>query len=108
MSTLDIEIPVHMQYRSYQWELVRAMREGCKRAMAVWHRRAGKDDTAVNINVEKMLERAGTYYYFLPTYAQAKKVIWDGIRADGKTFISHFPEPMIIGKNETEMKIVLD
>jgi hypothetical protein len=108
MSDLDLQIPVHMQYRSYQWDLVEAMRHGCKRAMAVWHRRAGKDDTVVNINIEKMLERAGTYYYFLPTYAQAKKVIWDGIRADGKTFLSHFPAEMVIGKNETEMKIVLD
>jgi len=108
MTEINVQIPVHMQYRSYQWELVEAMRQGCKRAMAVWHRRAGKDDTAVNINVEKMLERAGTYYYFLPTYAQAKKVIWDGIRADGKTFRSHFPEQMITGLNETEMKITLD
>lgn len=83
------------------------MRAGARRAALVWHRRAGKDDTTLNWVIEAMVERPGTYYYFLPTYAQAKKIIWDGIRFDGKPFLSHFPEELIVGKNETEMKITL-
>lgn len=107
MAELTLQIPRYFKPRSYQWEFIKAMRAGCKRAALVWHRRAGKDDTTLNWVIEAMLERPGTYYYFAPTYAQAKKIIWDGIRADGQAFISHFPSELITGKNETEMKITL-
>jgi len=107
VSNFDLQIPRFFQPRSYQWDLIDAMRAGCKRAMVVWHRRAGKDVTAVNWTIEAMLSRPGTYFYFLPTYAQAKKVVWDGIQADGRPIISHFPPEMVVGKNETEMKIEL-
>ncbi len=84
------------------------MRAGAKRAALVWHRRAGKDDTTLNWVIEAMLERAGTYYYFLPTYAQAKKVIWDAQRQpSGQPFLDHFPTELIVAKNETEMRITL-
>lgn len=107
MPEITLQIPRYFVPRSYQWDLIKAMRAGCRRAAVVWHRRAGKDDTTLNIVIEKMLERPGTYYYFLPTYAQGKKIIWDGIRYDGRPFLSHFPEELIVGKNETEMKITL-
>jgi len=102
-----MEIPRYFKARSYQWDFIEAMRAGCRRAMLVWHRRAGKDATTLNVTIERMLERAGTYYYFLPTYAQAKKVIWDGIQKDGMPFLKHFPDELIIDRNETEMKITL-
>src|SRR5262249_30673673 len=101
-------IPRFFQARNYQREFYRAMRVGCKRAALVWHRRAGKDATTLNWVIEAMLRRVGVYYYFLPTYAQGKKIIWDGIQGDGRTFLSHFPEELIAAKNETEMKITLN
>jgi hypothetical protein len=104
---LALQIPRFFRARSYQWEFIDAMRAGCKRAMLVWHRRAGKDATTINWVIEAMLKRPGTYYYFLPTYAQAKKVVWDGIQADGMPFLKHFPEELVVAKNETEMKIEL-
>ncbi len=52
-----------------------------------------------------MLERVGTYYYFLPTYSQAKKVIWNGIDKQGMKFLDHFPAELVTKKNESEMKI---
>lgn len=107
MPSITLNIPRHFKPRSYQWDFIKAMRAGARRAALVWHRRAGKDDTTLNWVIEAMLERPGTYYYFLPTYAQGKKIIWDGLRFDGKPFLSHFPEELIIGKNETEMKITL-
>lgn len=108
MPELAIHLPRHFSPRSYQWRFIKAMRAGCKRAALVWHRRAGKDDVTINWVIEAMFERPGTYYYFCPTYAQSKKIIWDGIRSDGKPFLSHFPEELIVGKNETEMKITLE
>jgi phage terminase large subunit len=55
-----------------------------------------------------MLARVGTYFYFFPTYAQAKKVIWDGIDGSGFRFLNHFPPELVANKNETEMKITLN
>jgi hypothetical protein len=75
---------------------------------AVWaaHRRCGKDKTLLNHTVKSMVQRVGVYYYIFPTFAQARRVIWDGIDKDGKRFMDHFPKELIDGKpNETEMKL---
>lgn len=75
------------------------------RAVLVWHRRAGKDKTTLNFTIMKMLQRVGLYYYFLPTYAQGKKIIWDGIGSDGFAFMQHFPNYLVAGRSETEMQV---
>jgi hypothetical protein len=54
-----------------------------------------------------MMERVGLYVHVLPTYKQAKGIIWDGIGADGFKFMDHFPPDLIVGKNETELKVEL-
>ncbi len=101
-----ITIPYNYQPRPYQLPLLRAMDSGYKRAVVIWHRRAGKDKTVLQIVIKKMLERVGSYYYFFPTYKQAKKILWDGMDRDGFRFLDHFPKELIDGKpNETEMKI---
>jgi hypothetical protein len=56
---------------------------------------------------KKMMQRVGTYFYFLPTYTQAKKVIWTGADGSGYRFLDHFPKEIIKDKNETEMRITL-
>jgi phage terminase large subunit len=56
--------------------------------------------------IKEMFKRVGIYYYFLPTYTQGKKIIWDGIDRDGMPFLDHFPEEIRDGKpNSTEMKL---
>ncbi len=53
-----------------------------------------------------MVKTVGNYYYFLPTYSQAKKVIWEGKTNDGTPFLDFFPKQWIEGKpNDTELKI---
>lgn len=87
------------------------MQSGTKRAVLVWHRRAGKDKTALNYTISQMFPenggRIGTYYHFLPTYNQGKKIIWDGINFDGMKFMDHFPPELVASKNETEMQVTL-
>jgi len=73
----------------------------------VWHRRAGKDKTALNMCIKKMMERVGMYFHLFPTGRQARKAIWDGIDANGQKVLDHFPPPLIASKNETDMKITL-
>lgn len=93
--------------RSYQLGPLAAMDSGLKRAVCVWHRRAGKDKTFLNFTIKEMMKRVGVYYHLFPTYGQGKRTIWDGIGSDGKAFLSHFPESLLKSKNETEMQVQL-
>jgi hypothetical protein len=69
-----------------------------KRAIAVWHRRAGKDFSAINICATKMMERVGLYWHLLPTYKQGRKIIWDGFTSDGRKIIdAAFPQEIRAG-----------
>lgn len=54
---------------------------------------------------KKMFERVGSYYYFLPTYKQGKKILWDGMDRNGMRFLDHFPAEVVTKKNETELKL---
>jgi len=87
--------------------LLKAIDNGYKRAVAIWHRRAGKDKTLVNLIAKKMLERVGTYYYLFPTYSQGKKIIWNGMDRDGFKFINHIPLELRKRTDNTEMVIEL-
>jgi phage terminase large subunit len=84
------------------------MAQGCKRAALIWHRRAGKDKTAINWMAHAAWNlKKGTYYYLFPTYAQGKKIVWDGMDRDGFPFIKHFPDELVESTNETEMQVRL-
>jgi hypothetical protein len=104
---MPIQIPFNFKEREYQLPLLRAMDSGTKRAVCVWHRRAGKDKTAVQINAKKMLERVGSYYYFFPEYNQGRKILWDGMDRNGFPFMSHFPKEIVAKKNDQEMQLTL-
>ena len=79
-----------------------------KRAVLVWHRRAGKDKTVVNLMATRaMLDDPGNYVYLLPEQTQAKKIIWRGIGADGVRFIDHFPEEIVKKKYDSELLVEL-
>jgi hypothetical protein len=100
-----ISLPYKFTPRPYQMPFLEAMRDGCRRAVLVWHRRSGKDKTVVNFTVAQMLQRVGTYYHFLPFYSQGRKAVWDNVDKDGLALLSHFPEELIKSKNEQEMRI---
>lgn len=92
--------------REYQIPLLRAFDNGIKRLIHIWHRRCGKDLVDLNIMIAAMTEVVGNYYYFLPTYSQAKKVIWEGKTKDGTPFLNFFPKELIDGSpNNSELKI---
>lgn len=107
MSDKTINIPHQFKPRDYQLPLLKALDSGIKRAVIVWHRRCGKDKTCFNYMIKKAFEKKGTYFYFLPTYTQAKKVIWDNIDNDGMGMLDHIPQELIVAKNAQELKIDL-
>lgn len=102
-----ITLPHKFDARPYQLPIFWAMDAGgYKRAIMVWHRRAGKDHTDLNLMIKKMYERVGTYYYIYPTQRQGRKAIWDNTTKDGRRFLDFFPKELIDGEpNNTEMKI---
>jgi hypothetical protein len=82
-----------------------AMDNGFKRACLVWHRRSGKDKTLFNLMVKKAYERLGNYYYYFPTMAQGRKVLWQGRDRDSFPFLDHIPPEIIKKKSDQEMRI---
>jgi hypothetical protein len=84
------------------------MGKGCRRAVAVWHRRSGKDTTAfLGWMIPEAFRITGTYYYFFPTYAQGKKIIWDGIDSSGQYILNQIPHADLVKRNETELQLTL-
>jgi hypothetical protein len=79
-----------------------------KRAVAVWHRRAGKDEICLHTAAVKAFERVGNYWHMLPEYSQARKAIWDAVNPHtGKRRIDEaFPPEIRKTTREHEMQIV--
>ena len=102
---MKITLPHRFQPRPYQLPVFKALDGGTMRAVCIWHRRSGKDKTALNFVIKRMFERVGQYYYFFPTYRMGKKILWDGIDNAGMKLLDHFPDELTVSKNETEMKI---
>ena len=102
-----ITLPYQFNPRPYQLGLLKALDSGIKRAIIVWHRRSGKDKLCFNYMIRRAMEEVGTYFYFLPTYSQAKKVVWDNIDNEGFKMLDHIPKELIKSTNATELKVEL-
>lgn len=104
----NIQLPYHFIPRDYQLPVLLASEDPTiNRFILIWHRRAGKDKTALQIVIKKMMERVGTYYYILPTFAQGKRIIWDGRDKDEFKFLDHFPKELVKEKNKTDLSVTL-
>lgn len=76
---MAVTLPNNWVPRPYQDPLWDYLAAGGKRAVARWHRRAGKDDLFLHHTACAAHERVGTYWYCLPEYAQARKAMWDAV-----------------------------
>ena len=104
----EVILPVNYRARPYQVPFWEAMRSGCKRAVLVWHRRAGKDKTSWNYLIMQACKKVGIYYYLFPHFSQGRKILWDGVDKEGFRFLDHVPSDIVEGKpNSTEMKMRL-
>jgi len=94
--------------RPHQMNLWKHLRNGGKRAMAVWHRRAGKDDVCLHhTSLAANVDRVATYWHCTPEYAQSRKAIWAAINPHtGKRRIDEaFPLALRANTNDSEMFI---
>lgn len=104
-----IRIPNNWEPRSYQHKLWTYLERGGKRAIAVWHRRSGKDDVCLNWTCYDAIEKPGTYWYMLPEASQARKAIWEAVNPHtGRRRIDEaFPKEIRSTTREQEMMIKL-
>lgn len=108
---MNVEAQIHLnKFKPYAFQIpiIKAIEDqNYKRVVAVWHRRSGKDLTAFNIMIRMALRKIGTYYYILPTYKQARLVLFEGKTSDGPSFLEFLPKQLIDKVNIQEMKIKL-
>jgi|GEM_PF-792197 len=106
---LPVQSAIHLNQfvpRDYQLPILDAIEnKGYKRVVAIMPRRSGKDMTAFQLAMRQCLLRVCVVYYIFPTYAQAKKVIWDSVTNEGKRILDYIPDELITSKNGQEMKI---
>lgn len=103
----SIVIPNRWTPRAYQRPLWDYLEKGGKRALGVWHRRAGKDDVLLHRTAVAAFERPATYWTALPEYAQARKALWAAVNPHtGRRRVDEaFPHELRESTNEQEMFI---
>lgn len=104
---MSIQIPYNYDPYRHQIKLYDARSDGIKRGYAIWHRRAGKDKTFINIMAKESVRRVGTYFYILPYYKQARIIIWEGTDSAGFRFIDHFPSELVRRRDNQQMVLEL-
>ncbi len=103
---MEILLPNNWEPRFYQRPVLEYFDGGGKRAVSVWHRRAGKDSAALNYTAKAMHERVGSYWHVFPEQKQARKAIWNGIDKQGRRIIDQaFPKALRKRTLEQEMLI---
>ena len=109
--TQEITMPNEWDPREYQkplWRYLSDEKNKRRRAVCVWHRRAGKDALVLNLAATLCQGKIGAYWHMLPTQKQARKVIWDGFNKEGKRHINQaFPHILRENTRSHEMQIVL-
>jgi phage terminase large subunit len=96
--------------RWYQQAFHRALVERTHdRLIAIWHRRAGKDDVLLDGMRTLALKDPGTYWHCFPEQKQARKAIWNGVNGNtGKRRIFEaFPPAIIRRMQDDDMFIEL-
>ena len=76
---MEVTLPNNWTPRPYQRKIWGYLESGGKRAIAVWHRRAGKDDVCLHWAATAAFRRVGNYWHMLPEADQARKAIWEAV-----------------------------
>lgn len=103
----EVVLPNNWTPREYQMPAWMALERGVKRALLLWHRRAGKDDVCLHWAATQAMQRVGNYWHMLPQYAQARKSVWEAVNPHtGKRRIDEaFPDEICETKRSQDMFI---
>jgi len=102
-----VQLPHEFEPRPYQLPVMRYILGGGKRAVITWPRRHGKDLTFLHIHAYMSQKRVGAYWHCFPTYAQARKAVWDAFRRDGKPVISNAFPRELLAKEPNDSSLML-
>src|SRR5579871_2614888 len=92
--------------RSYQMPVFKAFDSGkYNKFLIINPRRSGKDYEWTWIILRELLQNVGLYLYCLPTFAQARSVIWEGKANDGSNFLDMIPKELISRVRNDSMTI---
>jgi hypothetical protein len=96
--------------RPYQQTARDKFDEGIRRHIWIWHRRAGKDISGLDLAADQARTEVGTYWHLYPTHVQAKRAIWNGIDArEGVRFLERaFPSEHRVSTRSQDMQIEMD
>ncbi|HEY3644594.1 MAG TPA: hypothetical protein VGM16_04580 [Gammaproteobacteria bacterium] len=104
----EVTLPNGWKPRAHQQRLWDYLEDGGRRAVAVWHRRAGKDSTAINWTAVAAHQRTGTYWHMLPTATQGRRVVWEGRDGQGRRLIDQaFPPELRVNERNDRMSMEL-
>lgn len=90
-----LKFPIKWKPYPFQVKLWNYLVNGGRQAVAVWHRRAGKDLMALHWITLCALKEPGLYWYVFPTFEQAKLAVWDAVTLDGQSYLSFIPKQMV-------------
>lgn len=93
----EIILPNEFDPRYYQQRYFDFYDHGGRAGMWVWHRRAGKDLTALHQICKQAMERVGMYWHCLPSFEQARKAVWNNFvtTANKRLMRQVFPRPIV-------------
>lgn len=102
-----IRIPYNWKPRDHQKEVWSYLENGGKRAVEVWHRRAGKDEIGLRWSSVAVMQRPGNYWHMFPEYSHGRRAMWEAVNPhSGKKRIDEtFPKEIRKNTNETSMRI---
>lgn len=102
----ELQFRVRWYQRSFHEALVNRTHD---RLIAIWHRRAGKDEIVLNAMRELAWKDPGTYWHCFPEQKQARKAIWNGVNGHtGKRrILEAFPPQIIKRMQDDDMFIEL-
>jgi len=104
----EVTLPNGWRPQPHQRQMWEYLESGGKRAVAVWHRRAGKDSTAINWTAVAAHQRTGTYWHMLPTATQGRMVVWEGRDGEGRRLIDQaFPPALRASERNDRMTMEL-
>lgn len=94
--------------RPYQLKACQTFDEGkFRKFLIIQPRRSGKDYEWWSLTIREAIRKVGLYLYCLPTFSQARSVIWQGKTNRGTDFIDEIPPELVAKKREDTMTINL-
>lgn len=99
MTDTAIRMPHDWTPRGYQLPALKALDSGIKRAVLLWHRKAGKDTVALNWTAKTMVQAPTSVLYLLPEFGQAKRIVFRELNDKGQTYLDQaFPKEIRDGQ----------